>query len=30
VATLDKKVYWRYGAVVTFIWLVILITARWS
>ncbi len=29
-ATLNKKVYWRYGAVVIFIWLVVLLTARWS
>ena len=29
-ATLDKKVYWRYGAVAMFIWISVLLTARWS
>lgn len=29
-ATLDKKVYWRYGAATIFIWLAVLLSARWS
>jgi hypothetical protein len=29
-ATLNKKTYWRYGAALAFIWLAILVTARWS